>query len=82
MSKKFIAIVSLILAGEIIFALPFHLARFFRPTLLELFELTATQLGAAQGLYGIIAMLSYFPGGLLADRYTRAPRRLRCDGGR
>ena len=69
MSKKFIAIISLILAGEIIFALPFHLARFFRPTLLELFELTATQLGAAQGLYGIIAMLSYFPGGLLADRY-------------
>ena len=68
-SKKIIAIISLIIAGEIIFALPFHLARFFRPTLLEVFELTATQLGMAQGLYGIVAMLAYFPGGLLADRF-------------
>ncbi len=68
-SKKIIAIISLIIAGEIIFALPFHLARFFRPTLLEVFELTATQLGAAQGLYGIVAMCAYFPGGLLADRF-------------
>ncbi|MFK7795358.1 MAG: nitrate/nitrite transporter [Gammaproteobacteria bacterium] len=67
--KKVAAIISLIIAGEIIFALPFHLARFFRPTMLEVFELTTTQLGAIQGLYGIVAMLSYFPGGLLADRF-------------
>jgi len=59
----------LILAGEAVFALPFHVARFFRPTLLELFSLSATQLGAAQGIYGIVAMLAYFPGGLLADRF-------------
>jgi len=68
--KKTIAIVSLIIAGEIIFALPFHLARFFRPTLLEVLQLTPTQLGATQGIYGIIAMLSYFPGGFLADRFS------------
>ena len=67
--RRLIAIASLIIAGEIIFALPFHLARFFRPTLLEVFQLTATQLGAAQGMYGIVAMLAYFPGGLLADRF-------------
>ncbi|MDW3095498.1 MAG: MFS transporter [Gammaproteobacteria bacterium] len=67
--NKFIAIASLIIAGEIIFALPFHLARFFRPTMLEVFELSATQLGTAQGIYGIAAMLSYFPGGFLADRF-------------
>ena len=57
------------MAGEAIFALPFHLGRFYRPTMLEMFELTATQLGAAQGVYGIVAMLAYFPGGLLADRF-------------
>ncbi len=68
--NRAIAITSLIIAGEIIFALPFHLARFFRPTMLEVFELTATQLGAAQGLYGIVAMLAYFPGGLLADCFS------------
>ncbi len=37
--------------------------------MLEMFNLTATQLGAAQGIYGIVAMLAYFPGGLLADRF-------------
>lgn len=60
----------LILAGEAVFALPFHVARFFRPTVLETFSLTATELGAAQGVYGIVAMLAYFPGGPLADRFS------------
>jgi nitrate/nitrite transporter NarK len=59
----------LIFAGEAIFTLPFHLSRFFRPTVLEVFSLSATELGAAQGIYGIFAMLSYFPGGPLADRF-------------
>ena len=61
--------IGLILAGEAVFALPFHLARFFRPTVLEVFGLTNTELGAAQGIYGIFAMVSYFLGGPLADRY-------------
>lgn len=60
---------ALIVAGEAVFALPFHVARFFRPTVLEVFDLTATELGAAQGVYGILAMLSYFPGGPIADRF-------------
>ena len=61
--------VGLIMAGEAIYALPFHVARFFRPTVLEVFELSNTELGAAQGVYGILAMIGYFLGGPLADRY-------------
>ncbi len=61
--------IGLIIAGEAVFALPFHLARFFRPTVLEVFQLTNTELGAAQGVYGIFAMASYFLGGPLADRF-------------
>lgn len=60
---------ALILAGEAVFALPFHLARFFRPTVLEVFGLTNTELGAAQAAYGVLAMVSYFAGGPLADRF-------------
>ena len=60
---------ALILAGEAVYALPFHITRFFRPTVLEVFDLTATELGAAQGIYGIVAMIAYFPGGPLADRF-------------
>ncbi len=62
-------IVTLIIAGEVIFALPFHTARFFRPTLLEVFGFTNTELGDLFAAYGVVAMLAYFPGGALADRF-------------
>ncbi len=63
----------LILAGEAIFSLPFHVPRFFRPTLLSEFALSNTELGDIFAIYGLTAMLAYFPGGTLADRYsTRA----------
>lgn len=61
---------ALIVAGEAVFTLPFHVARFFRPTVLRVFDLTNTELGAAQAVYGVVAMLAYFPGGPLADRFS------------
>ncbi|MSR13346.1 MAG: MFS transporter [Gammaproteobacteria bacterium] len=60
----------LIFAGEAIFSLPFHLARFFRPTMLEAFALSNARLGDVYAVYGITAMLAYFPGGALADLYS------------
>ena len=63
-------IVTLIFAGEIIFGLPFHLTRFFRPTFLDAFELSNTDLGIMQAAYGIAAIIAYFPGGALADRFS------------
>lgn len=59
----------LIIAGEAIFILPFHVTRFFRPSVLEIFGLSATELGFIQGVYGVLAMLAYFPGGPIADRF-------------
>ena len=53
-----------------VFSLTFHIPRFFRPTLLEVFQITNTNLGDALAVYGIVAMLSYFPGGPLADKYS------------
>jgi sugar phosphate permease len=53
-----------------VFGLPFHTARFFRPTVLEVFGLTNTQLGYVFAIYGAIAMASYFPGGAIADRFA------------
>lgn len=59
----------LIIAGEAVFLLPYYPARFFRPTVLEVLDLSNTELGAAQGVYGILAMAGYFLGGPLADRF-------------
>ena len=63
-------ITALILAGEMIYGLPFHTQRFFRPTMLEAFNISNTQLGDMFAAYGLTAMFSYFFGGPFADRYS------------
>jgi sugar phosphate permease len=62
-------LVSLILAGEAVFSLPFHVVRFFRPTVLEVFQISNMQIGQVQATYGVVAMAAYFLGGPLADRF-------------
>jgi nitrate/nitrite transporter NarK len=59
----------LVFAGEAIFSLPFHVPRFFRPTLLVELGLDNAALGDVFAVYGLTAMLAYFPGGALADRF-------------
>jgi len=50
------------------------LARVFRPTFLDVFDLTNLELGTLFSTYGIVAFLSYLYGGILADKYS--PRKL------
>jgi nitrate/nitrite transporter NarK len=64
----------IILAGESIFILPFVLTRVFRPTVLEVLQLSNFELGLCYSVYGTIAMLSYPFGGPLADKFQ--PRKL------
>jgi sugar phosphate permease len=68
--SRYIYIVLLVFAGEMVFGLPFATSRFFRPTMLEVFGFTNTQLGDLFAVYGIAAMASYFPGGAIADHYS------------
>ena len=62
-------LILLVLAGESVFILPFVLARVFRPTVLEVFDLDNVQLGLCFSVYGIVALLSYIFGGPIADRF-------------
>ncbi len=68
-SPRIAGLVALMIAGEAVFGLPFHVARYFRPTLLAGLGLSNSELGAVFSAYGVLALLCYFPGGLLADRY-------------
>ena len=52
----------------------FLLARIYRPTFLDVFQLTNFELGTLYSIYGIVAVISYLFGGALADRYE--PRKL------
>ena len=64
----------MILAAESIYILPYVLARVFRPTFLDVFNLTNLELGGLFSIYGVVAFFSYLYGGVLADRYS--PRKL------
>ena len=67
LNRRVLTLMSLMIAGEAIFFLPFVIARVFRPTLLEVFQIDNLELGLAFSVYGIVAMAAYFPGGPLAD---------------
>ena len=67
--RRTITLITLIIAAETIYFLPFVLARIFRPTLLEVFGISNTELGSWFSIYGILAMVSYPLGGILADRF-------------
>ncbi len=64
----------LILSGEAVFILPFVLPRIFRPTVLDVFDLTNVEIGLCFSIYGLVAIPSYLLGGPLADKYP--PRKL------
>lgn len=74
MPFRYLSLFALIFAGEAVFILPFHVTRFFRPSVLEVFDLSNAALGDAFAAYGLVAMIAYFIGGPLADRYP--PRNL------
>ena len=69
-AARFTVIGCLVLAGEVVFGLPFNVPRYFRPTTLEVFGFSVAQLGDVFAAYGVMAMLSYFFGGPIADRYS------------
>ena len=65
--QRMLVLFALVVAGESVFFLPFVVARIFRPALLEVFDITNSQLGNAYSIYGIVAMAAYLLGGPLAD---------------
>jgi len=67
--QPFYIIILLILSGEAVFILPFVLARIFRPTYLEVFDINNLELGICFSFYGVVALFSYVLGGSLADKF-------------
>lgn len=63
----------LCLSGGIIYLLPYLREVYYIP-LQEALQLSNTQLGVLMSAFGVAAMISYFPGGWLADKIS--PRKL------
>lgn len=62
-------IIGLIIAGESIYLIP-YLRKTFQTSMEVVFDLTSTEVGWLNTLFGILAVLSYFPSGWLADRIS------------
>ncbi|MDF9798008.1 nitrate/nitrite transporter NarK [Catalinimonas alkaloidigena] len=65
----YLYIIGLILAGESIYLIP-YLRKTFQTSMEVVFGITSTQVGWLSTLFGIMAVLSYFPSGWLADRFS------------
>lgn len=66
---RWLLMASLILAGESIYMLP-YLRKSFQTSMEATFGLTAFEVGTLNALFGVLALLSYLPGGWLADRFS------------
>ena len=67
-NKRNTTLLYLIIVGELIFALPFHVSRFFRPGLIEDYNYNNLSLGISFSIYGFTALICYVPGGYIADK--------------
>lgn len=57
------------LAGEAIYMLP-YMRKTFQTSMEEVFNVSSTEIGLLVSMFGVLALLCYFPGGWLADRFS------------
>ncbi len=67
--RRWLVMACLCLSGGIIYLLPYLREVYYLP-MLEALGLTNTQLGVMMSVFGVTAMISYFPGGWIADRVS------------
>lgn len=71
--RRWLVMTCLCLSGGLIYLLPFLREVYYIP-LQKALHLTNTQLGVLMSVFGTVSMITYFPGGWLADRFS--PRKL------
>ena len=67
--RRWLIMACLCLSGGIIYLLPFLREVYYIP-LQKALHLSNTQLGVLMSVFGTTALVSYFPGGWLADRVS------------
>lgn len=75
--RRWLVMAVLCFSGGIIFMLPFLREVYYIP-MQEAFGYSNTELGVMMSVFGLVSLLTYFPGGWLADRYS--PRKLMALG--
>lgn len=68
--KRFLQLICLSVGATVIYFVPIHLRSLFYVPMQEVFGYTNTQIGNLAGWYGIMTIVTYLPGGWLADKYS------------
>ena len=71
--RRWLIMACLSLSGGLIYLLPFLREVYYLP-LQKALQISNTQLGVLMSVFGAMGLLTYFPGGWLADRVS--PRKL------
>lgn len=66
---RWLYMASLILAGDSIYLLP-YMRKSYQTSMQEVFDVTFTQLGVMNSMFGLLAICAYFAGGWLSDRVS------------
>lgn len=66
---RWLYMASLILAGDSIYLLP-YMRKSYQTSMQEVFDVTFTQLGVMNSMFGLLAITAYFAGGWLSDRVS------------
>ena len=67
--QKWIYFFGLIIAGESIYMLP-YMRKTFQTSMEEVFLISSTEIGILNSMFGILAIICYFPSGKVADRFS------------
>ncbi len=68
-SGRWLYMAGLMLAGESIYMLP-YMRKTFQTSMESVFQLSSTEVGLLNSIFGVLALICYFPSGRVADRFS------------
>jgi sugar phosphate permease len=66
--QEWIYFSGLIIAGESIYMLP-YMRKTFQTSMESFYDISATEIGLLNSMFGVLAIICYFPSGWIADRF-------------
>ncbi|MEG2383682.1 MAG: MFS transporter [Oscillospiraceae bacterium] len=67
--SRILRLIIIAISGSVIFEVPYLRYLYYDP-LLEAVGLSNAQFGTTMSVFGIVSMLTYFPGGIIADKFS------------
>ena len=67
--QKWVQLIGLMIAGDSIYMLP-YMRKTFQTSLEQVYQISSTEIGILNSMFGVLAIVCYFPSGKLADNFS------------